>query len=181
VLGLPDELAPESGYRPVARLAESLAAGPLAHAGMDTSDGCLHTLDQLARLNGVRIRLSAPAAQLLEPTALGVAAAARVPPLAMLAAHHGEFELVLAVHPHQAEAFTQALAQRGYAAIEVARAEAAQGAGSVCLCAEDGGREIPMEPIRNLLHESGGDLAAHARALVALLTPLVTANPGMVP
>lgn len=174
VLGLSEDLAPESGYRPVARLAESLAAGSLAHAGMDTSDGCLHTLDQLARVNGVSIRLSAPVAQLLDPTALAVAAAAGLPPLAMLAAHHGEFELVLAVRPQQAVAFTQALAQHGHVPIEVARAEA-KGAANVCLSAADGGREIPMERVRNLLHESGGDLTAHATSLVTLLAPLAAA------
>jgi hypothetical protein len=128
----------------------------------------------------VRIRLSAPVAQLLDPTAHAVADTAGLPPLAMLAAHHGEFELILAVRPQRTATFVQALARHGCMPVEVARAEAAPDAGTVYLAAADGGCRIPMERVRNLLHESGGDPDAYARSLLILLAHTVQ-KPGRAP
>ncbi|GAB4366681.1 MAG: hypothetical protein Kow0042_06730 [Calditrichia bacterium] len=47
----------EIDYKPAARLAEGRLIRRFATAGMDTSDGVIHTLDQLMRLNRCRIRL----------------------------------------------------------------------------------------------------------------------------
>ena len=59
--------------------------------------GLLATLDQLARLNGIAIRLTRPAAELLHPRAAAAGLRAGLSPLALLGVLHGEFELVFTV------------------------------------------------------------------------------------
>ena len=63
---------------------------------MDTSDGLIATLDQLARLNGVGIRVETTFSSLLHPRVEALRAAARLPAFAFVASCHGEFELVFA-------------------------------------------------------------------------------------
>ncbi len=86
-------------YLPTARLREGRALRGLASACMDTSDGLLATLDQLARLNGVGFELPQTWNAILGDETLAVAEAMGLPPWLFLAGPHGEFELVFALSP----------------------------------------------------------------------------------
>ena len=83
-------------YKPEARIKEGLAIRDIAGACMDTSDGLLATVDQLARINGIGIDLL-PVEEYVHPIAMDVAKKAGVNPLGMIAGIHGDFELVFSM------------------------------------------------------------------------------------
>lgn len=162
LLGLPASVYEEKQFRPRPRLAEAQCAAPFASAAMDTSDGLVATLDQLARLNGVGFEIDAIGATLLEPGAERVCEALHVPPLAMLAAHHGEFELVLSV-PEEACAHFEAVAfAAGHAPLRIGRttADPILRFGDTVL---DGAR------IRNLANEAAHDVQRYFDTLLAIV------------
>ncbi|MBK9375692.1 MAG: hypothetical protein IPN03_18725 [Holophagales bacterium] len=154
-------LLPESALAPPCRIAHGIALRGIASAAMDTSDGLVATLDQLARLNGVALHLTRPPEELLDPRALDVARRLGLPLLALLAAAQGEQELVFAVPPQGLPALEVAAARLGWTPAPVGRAESGHGI-VVNGALFDGARA------RNLLGSSGGDLRAYAAALVAL-------------
>jgi thiamine-monophosphate kinase len=121
LLKLPDSVFSEDDYRPQARVAEARMLPGHATCCMDTSDGLLATLDQLARLNGVGFELEAAPETLLAPKALAVCQKLSLPPLAMLAAHHGEFELVFTVREEGASAFEACARENGFAPLRLGR------------------------------------------------------------
>jgi thiamine-monophosphate kinase len=150
----------EDDFRPMPRLREGRRLRGVASACMDTSDGLVATLDQIARLNGVAIRITRPAEDLLEPGATAVRARLGLPAFAFLAGHHGEFELVFTVPEDRWDALEAA--RDGWEPLAVGRVEA--GAGLFL-----GSREIDGARVRNLLSDVGGDPRAYARALVAMV------------
>jgi len=91
--------SPSIGYRPLARLAEGRAIRGIATACMDTSDGVLATLDQLMRLNGVGFSLDENWESALDVEAAEQARKMGIPPWLLLAAEHGEFELLFTTAP----------------------------------------------------------------------------------
>jgi thiamine-monophosphate kinase len=147
----------EEGYRPRVTIAVGRALRGIASACMDTSDGLLATLDQLSRLNGVAIRVERPLAELLCPEALAVARALGLPPFPLLASHHGEFELVFSV-PEERSSWLEAT---GIRPILLGRAE--EGTGLFVRS-----RPVDGARVRNLLDETGGDVARYAQGLLAL-------------
>ena len=152
---------PENDYRPMPRLREGRLLRERASACMDTSDGLVAALDQLARLNRVAIRVTRPAEELLEPRAAAVRTRLRLPAFAFLAGHHGEFELAFTVPESHWGGLVREAAGAGWAPLAVGRVEEGEGLflGSQAI---DGAR------VRNLLAETGGDLGAYARALVGM-------------
>jgi len=96
-------------YRPVARLQQGRAVRSHAHACMDTSDGALATLDQLARLNNVGFALEPDWTSHLDAPAVAAASAMGIPPWIFLAGPHGEFELIISAPPENAPAVQAAL------------------------------------------------------------------------
>ncbi len=154
-------LLPEPALSPPCRIAHGIALRGLASAAMDTSDGLLATLDQLARLNGIALHVTRAPEELLEPRALEVARRLGLPPLALLAATQGEQELVFAVPPHRLAALEAAAGRRGWTPVPVGRA----GAGSGLLI---GGIPFDGARARNLLASSDRDLHSYASALVAM-------------
>ncbi|MCA9489549.1 MAG: hypothetical protein KC621_06485, partial [Myxococcales bacterium] len=162
LLHTPAELYSETDYRPMPRLAEGRALRGVASATMDTSDGLLATIDQLARLNGVAVDVEADPASLLEPGAARLAGALGLPPVAFLAAHHGEFELVFSIRPDRVEALEAAAAAIGWTPLFLGTAR--EGAG-----VRVGGRELDLVRIRNLLHDVGGDPQAYVAGLLGIV------------
>jgi thiamine-monophosphate kinase len=128
---------------------------------MDTSDGLVAALDQVARLNGVAIRVTRPAEELLEPGAAAVRARLGLPAFAFLAGHHGEFELVFTVPADRWQALAREAPRDGWEPLAIGRVEAGEG---LFL----GPRAIDGARVRNLLSEVGGDPRAYARALVGM-------------
>ncbi len=95
----PPETAPAvaAWRRPMARIAEGLRAGGLAHAAIDVSDGLARDAGHLARAGGVRLVLDA--AHLAGDDLRAAAAALGRDPMA-LALHGGEdYALVVALPP----------------------------------------------------------------------------------
>jgi len=148
----------EAEFRPPLRLREGRAGLGLASACMDTSDGLVATLDQLARLNGVSVRIDADPWTLLCPAARRVCESLSIDPLAALAAPHGEFELVSTVPADRAVAWLESTRAAGGTPIEIG--VVGPGAGLAVR-----GRPIDGARVRNVWATSGGD---PRRALVAL-------------
>ena len=103
-------LSSPPAFRPTARLHEGLAIRGVAVACMDSSDGLLATLDQLARTNDAGFDLSPSWPRALDPSALRCAREMEIPPWVFLAGPHGEFELVFTLRegyaPRQGEEVT---------------------------------------------------------------------------
>lgn len=159
-LGEPS-LLPEDEFRPPSRLRHGRALRGVASAAMDTSDGLLATLDQLSRLNGIAIRLTRPAAELLHPRAAAAGLRAGLSPLALLAVLHGEFELVFTVPESRRRALADAATRLDWAPVEIGVTEPGRGL-------FDGVRPVDGARVRNLLSDSRGDLGAYAAALAQL-------------
>jgi len=151
----------EADYRPPVRVAVGRALRRVASAAMDTSDGLVATLDQLARLNRVRLHVTRPLAELLHEDAARVRERAGLSAFTFLAGHHGEFELVFGVAASHEDDLDVAAAQIGWEPLELGRVE--EGEGLVL-----GGRRVDGARVRNLLGDVNGDVAAYVRGLEAL-------------
>jgi thiamine-monophosphate kinase len=161
VLGVKDDVYAEADYRPPVRIREGIALRGLASACMDTSDGLVATLDQLARLNGCGVRVDAAPAELLEPGAARLSSHLGLPALPFLAAHHGEFELVFGVAPDRISELQEVAGRIAWRPVHLGEAVAGEGIWF-------GERELDTTAIRNLLHETGNDLGRYVAGLLAL-------------
>jgi len=152
LLGAP-WVGPSEGFRPRARWRQIVALRPHLRSAMDTSDGLVATLDQLARLNEVGIELTEALTGLLSPAARAVATALGVPALTVLAVCHGEYEVVLGV-PRAEEAAFLARA-RAFGDMPVPLGRVAAGRGLVT----GGARPRPLDgaAIRDLAALAGAD------------------------
>ncbi len=154
--GFPDELFPETSYRPSARLSAGGVLREHAGACMDTSDGVLTTLDQLMRLNGHGFEVDCDWEGVLSPDVLALCERTGTPHWMMLAGPHGEFELVFTVPASRAEAFVEESGGWGFSPI---RLGTVQERGAITLVLPSGQRiDIDMTPLRNLMDSTGGDL-----------------------
>jgi len=121
------KLGQDGGFRPAPRLCEGALVRGFASCAMDTSDGLLASLDQLARLNGVGFTLDLDAARLLAPDALALAVAHGIAPWMLLAGPHGEFELVFTVPAGNVEPLRIAAARQGWHPVRLGRVDAIAG------------------------------------------------------
>ncbi|MCC6746090.1 MAG: hypothetical protein IT371_00440 [Deltaproteobacteria bacterium] len=148
-------------FRPRARLVEVRAVAPFVRAAMDTSDGLLATVDQLARLNHLGVRLALPAG-LLTAEARALCRAHGWPALLPLACHHGEFEVVLAVPGAQRTRFLAAARHAGWRPVLVGELTAELGVRGPT------GAAISTAAIRNL-NAAGTSPRRYLAELVALI------------
>lgn len=156
-------LLPEEDFRPPCRLAHGRALRGVASAVMDTSDGLLATLDQLARLNGIAIRLTRPATELLHPRAAAAGQRTGFSPVALLGVLHGEFELAFTVPESRRAALARAAALLDWAPLEIGIVEPGRGIFA-------GGRPVDGARLRNLFSECRRDPASYAAALREMTT-----------
>jgi len=152
---------PEDTFRPPLRLAHGRALRRIGRVCMDTSDGLIATLDQLARLNRLAVEVEAPLDQLLSSAAREVGARLALTPFELLAACHGEFELVFAVPPERRGALDRAARGLGWDPVPIGRF--VQGSGL-----RAGGREIDGAAVRNAFGECGDSLQRYQRVLRTL-------------
>jgi thiamine-monophosphate kinase len=103
-----------SFYQPVARIEEAKIVREFASCCMDTSDGVIHTLDTLMRLNRCGFVLSSDWDRILHPIAQQACRDQNIPPWLTLAAVHGEFELCMTMHPRDETAFLNASSNAGW-------------------------------------------------------------------
>ena len=159
LLGVPASAYGPDDFRPQPRLREGIALRGLASAGMDTSDGLVATLDQLTRLNDVRLVVDGPPERLLDPKVEALRLQLGLPALAFLAGHHGEFELVFTSRAENAAAVKRVAESFGGRFLRLGRVEG--GSGLVI-----GGAELDAAALRNLMQDVGGDPRAYAAELV---------------
>jgi thiamine-monophosphate kinase len=156
-------------YRPVARLGEGQRLRSFASACMDTSDGVLCTIDELARLNDCSFRLDRPVDEMLHPAALDAARAAGVPPWLMLAGPHGEFELIFTAPADQEQQMVGAMGEQGCRPLRLgAVTPAARRERDACLTLQLDGQEhgVDTTRVRDLFAEVQGDVAAYRKGLL---------------
>lgn len=166
LLGLPEVIAPESRYRPLARLEAGVRLRAYAHALMDTSDGPMSTLDHLARLNGVGFRIAFDPDRLVAPEALGGFRQAGLPGWPLLCGEHGEYELLVAIAPADAARLQTDVPE----AHRVAIATESPG----LLLSLPDAREVAYDGafIRNLADRAAGDWRTYAHEFQAYGTAL---------
>jgi thiamine-monophosphate kinase len=154
----------EDDYAPPVRIAVGRALRGVASVAMDTSDGLVATLDQLARLNGVGIRVETPLSGLLHPKVEALRAAAGLPAFAFVASYHGEFELVFAVPPDRLDRLDGVRATLGVEPLRVGTAFAGEGL-------YIGDTPVDGARVRNLFDDVGGDPLAYVTALIGMSPP----------
>lgn len=142
-------------YRPLPRLREGQLLRGFAACCMDTSDGGLATLDQLARLNRVGFELDAPWETILDPRALMLARSQSFPHWLMLAGPHGEFELVFTVPPGKQAAFLDHARAHRWEPLALGVVTQREG-----VVVRRDGRAVMLDTrsVRNLFVEVGGDV-----------------------
>jgi thiamine-monophosphate kinase len=150
----------EKDWHPRARLKEGEAVRGVASACMDTSDGLIATLDQLARVNDVSIRVSTPLEALLAPSAKQMHHQTGLPPFPFLASNHGEFELIFSLPKDRLSILDRIAAEMDWQPVFVGQAGPGRG-----LYVEN--RFVDGAQVRNLLAECGQDMASYAERLCA--------------
>jgi thiamine-monophosphate kinase len=173
-----EDAAKEGTYRPMARIREGKILRPFATCCMDTSDGVLPALDQLARLNAVGFRIDTPLEGVLHPVVLASATASGIPLWMYLAGPHGEFELVFTVPAGRLGGFTAAAAAAGWEPVRLGVVSA-----EPVVAIPIGGVITPVDTgrVRNLFTEVGGDVSRYIRALFELNAALKAVSPSPVP
>lgn len=159
---------PTVRYRPRARLAEGRLLRGLASACIDTSDGALAALDELARRNGVGFRLDRPIERWTHAEAGAAAAAAGLPLWMLHAGPHGEFELVFTVPADREAALLLAARSAGWRPVALGRATAEPG---IELVLDGEPRSLDTGRMRNLFSEVGGNVERYVAGLASLHRP----------
>jgi len=152
-------------FRPRARVAAGQAMAAFATCGIDTSDGLITALDQLARVNSVGIEITAAPDALLIPSVLNFCRNAGLDSLVPLAQPHGEFELVYTVPAHRYAEAAEALRATGCDPVELGRVVAAPGLRFTA----GRRRDVDGAAIRNLAASAAEDPAAFLVALSTLV------------
>lgn len=153
-------------YRPRARLAEGRLLRGTATACMDTSDGALAALDQLARLNGVGFVVDRPHSAYLNRGARRLAESAGLPPCSLLAGQHGEFELLFTLRPEDVEAFRERARHVGWRPVPLGAAVREPG---TRIATGRGLTPVDTLAVRNLSVRFAGDAAGYVDALLEAL------------
>jgi thiamine-monophosphate kinase len=150
-------------YRPMARVAEGKLIRRFAGCSMDTSDGVIHTVDTLMRLNHCRFVLNDSWEKTVHPVALEVCRSQNLPPWLTLAGVHGEFELCFTLDPQREKEFLEEAAAAGWAPLLIG--EVADGEGVFFRMAE---RLVPLDSgyIRNLSAKAGSTQEDYIRQLL---------------
>lgn len=158
-----DLLGSEFIYRPVARIKEGRIIRQSASCCMDTSDGVIHTVDTLMRLNHCQIILHDDWDRVLHPTALEVSRAQNIPPWLFLAGVHGEFELCFSVRIEEEETLLEAMSGAKLQAVPLG--EVGEGKGVVI---RTEGKDVPIDTayIRNLSETTGFDERKYISSLL---------------
>ena len=162
--GHPGATKPVFPFRPQARTEVGSFLGGLASTAMDTSDGVLATLDELARANGVGFLVTAEPGSLLHPRAREELGRRGIPPWLALAGCHGEFELVFTV-PAEKEGRLLGDAEKGGVSL-VHAGRVIEGAG-VHFLKQGKPTPIDVQWFRDRAAEAPGDPRAYIQALVA--------------
>jgi thiamine-monophosphate kinase len=154
-----------SFFKPTARIREGRIIRRFASAAMDTSDGLLHTLDTLMRLNRCQFTIEDRWSEIVHPMAMKFCQAQGFPPWLALAAVHGEFEVCLTVRPGRERVFLTAARTAGWFPVAVGRVSEGKG-----VRIQANGKTVPLDTsqIRNIATEAGADPKAYLGRLLQI-------------
>lgn len=156
-------LLPGSFYKPFARIKEGRILRNYASCCMDTSDGVLHTVDTLMRLNGLQFVLYDNWERIVHPMASRITRLKKIPSWLVLAGVHGEYELIFTVSPQKEKDFLEASKKVGWTPIQIG--EVNEGVG-VCVKNSDNLVPLDMAAIRNLSEQAGSDPRSYVKKLI---------------
>ncbi len=163
---LPEELFPESLYRPPARLDWGILLRTYASCCMDTSDGFLGTLDQLMRINKLGFLIDCDWERILASEVVAFCDRSETPYWLMSAGLHGEFELIYTVPSARTAGFLRAAEAHGFQPI---RLGTVQYSPMVTLSLNCGRRvEVDGAALRNLMDTVGGNLERYVPEMRSL-------------
>ncbi|MGD9345918.1 MAG: thiamine-phosphate kinase [Candidatus Aminicenantes bacterium] len=160
-----NRLLPGSFYRPVARIREGRVIRNYASSCMDSSDGVLHTVDTLMRLNGRRFILYDNWGRILHPMAYRITRLKRIPPWLVLAGIHGEYELVFTVSTSKEREFLAVAKRIGWKPLLIG--EVSEGLG-VSIKNSRGLIPLDTASIRNLSEYAGSDPRTYVKELIQM-------------
>ncbi|NIM58355.1 MAG: hypothetical protein GTO16_05345 [Candidatus Aminicenantes bacterium] len=160
-----DSMLPKPFYQPLARIKEGKIIRKFASSCMDTSDGVIHTVDTLMRLNSCQFVLEDNWDQVLHPIALKVFSAQNLPLWLTLAAVHGEFELCFTLSHDNEKNFLQEAAKADWTPILLG--EITEGEG---VRIRSKGRLVPVDTasIRNISEIAGSDPKNYVNKLLEI-------------
>ena len=149
-------------FKPSARLNHGRLIGDYADCCIDTSDGVIHALDTLVRLNNVKAVICNSWDCIIDAQVAGICRNLEIPPWLPLAGIHGEFELCFAVAPEKRDDFIGAAARQGWSPIPVG--EIAEGKG---VYINQAGSDIFLDTarIRNLAYDFNQDIYKYMEKL----------------
>jgi thiamine-monophosphate kinase len=152
-------------YRPVARIKEARIIRKFANCCMDTSDGVIHTLDTLMRLNQGQFVIYDQWDRILHPVAYQMLISQNLPPWLVLAGVHGEFELCFSVSSQEEEDFLEDAKRIGWAPVLIGEIQKGRG---VSIRREN--ELIPLDStrIRNLSEEAGSNPHSYINSLIEM-------------
>jgi thiamine-monophosphate kinase len=166
-LRLSNRGSPKPGlyYQPTARIREGKIVREFANCCMDTSDGVIHTLDTLMRLNGCQFVLDDDWERVLHPTALRVCKSQNLPPWLILAGIHGEFELCFTIGADKEKSFLKEASGIGWTPILIGETGTGRG-----ISIRNGKRLIPVDStsIRNLSEIAGPNPGLYIEKLLEI-------------
>ncbi len=159
-------------YKPEPRIAHGKIIRQFASCCMDTSDGFLSTLDQLMRINKKGFLVNSLPAEYISGDAIEMSSKYGLSPLLMLAGQHGEFELIFTVPPDSESEFLKAAELSGWKPLKIGVVTEERSIkisdGNNFLCPD-------TTRLRNLLHETKGDLSLYMRRLTEIFAgPVLT-------
>lgn len=156
---------PSVTYRPKPRIREGQLLRKHASACIDTSDGLIAALDQLARVNGGGFEIESAVSDYLDAASRQLCRGLGLPDWLMLAGPHGEFELLFTVSEEQTRGFLEEAAGMDWYPLEIGRVCAEN---RVCLQIEGEKRTLNTTAVRNLFTEVGGDVEKYVAGLLQI-------------
>ena len=151
-------------YKPKARIKEGILLREYATACMDTSDGVISALDQLARINNTGFEIN-DYEPLLDSEALKASEYYNFPLWLLLAGQHGEFELIFSIPPQKTVEFIQKAKEINWHPLELGTATKE---GTITLPLYNKTAKLDTVYIRNLLNSVNGDKSRYIEKLLQL-------------
>jgi thiamine-monophosphate kinase len=150
-------------FRPVARLKEGRVISKFATSCIDSSDGFIPALANLAELNAVGFDLDIPVEDLVDNDALAACEYFAIPSWLMFAGPHGDYELVFTIPPEQQWNFLTAAADSGWGPTYTGTVTSSPGLDLLYQ-----GRKLRTDPtaVANLFTESDGDIQIYLQTLL---------------
>ncbi len=159
----------EIEYRPQPRFMQSGVIREFATCCMDSSDGLLTTLDQLMRINDLGFDVQRDPDSYLHPRARDLCRSMGLPQTALLAAPHGEFELVFTIPPEREMLFLGKSREADWQPLLLGTVTKNPG---LRLITETGVITPDTAEIRNLFDQQHGNMDGYIRQLIQYLKSL---------